>query len=606
MFRFIGIHWNLASPSQAALADQLAMTISARPDWQHVHRSTGLRVFTTGTSAGVNEAYALRSGQGVILGRLFRRGGTPPKSASPFELTETAGHRIVHTDGQALIEEFWGRYVAFLPSWTGECRVLRDPTGALPCYQLQFEGLCILFCWLEDLVEVLKIAQLPSVDWEAVAALLLFNRLGGQDTALDGVRQILPGVLTSVGQQANSPLTLWDATSIAGRDVELEPAIAARQLRETVVTCVQSWASCYDTLLLRLSGGVDSAILLGSLCPALAPSRVTCLNYHSPGSDSDERTFARLAAKRAGTALVERTRDTDFRLQEVLDVARTPIPGGYVGRMGTGRMDAATAAAHHARAMFTGAGGDQLFFELRCTWPASDYLKLHGVGPGFLKAALDSARLGRVSLWQAIKSAFAERRFARRPDVDTLRHVTLMPDEAVHAASLQHERFTHSALRDAAGLPIGKFHQLQELIHPFECFDPYLREAAPELVNPLLSQPVIEFCLATPLHLLTHGGRGRALARMAFADDIPREIATRRSKGGMEEHITTILQRNLAFVRELLLDGNLVGHGLLDRKRLEGALAGRPSAMDAHVMEIHTYVALEAWTRRFTDSAITS
>ncbi|WP_457324710.1 asparagine synthase-related protein, partial [Roseateles sp. P5_E11] len=457
MFRFIGIHWNLASPSQAALAEQFEQALHTRAEWQQTHRSTGLSVYTTGTSAGVNEAYVLPSGQGLILGRLFRRGDLPPTPASPFELTEAEGHSIVHTDGRALIEEFWGRYVAFLPSSTGACRVLRDPTGALPCYQLQLDGLSILFCWLEDLIEVLKVAPLPRVNWEAVAALLLINRLGSNETALDGVQQILPGMLTRAGEPASSPLALWNATNIARRAVELEPAIAAGQLRDTVMSCAQSWASCYDAILLRLSGGVDSAILLGSLCPALPPDRVTCLNYHSPGSDSDERSFARLAAKRAGTTLIERTRDADFRLEDVLDVARTPIPGGYVGRMGTGRMDAATAAAHHARAMFTGAGGDQLFFELRCTWPASDYLKLHGVAPGFLKAALDSARLGRVSLWQAIKSAFADRNFEARPVVDAGQHVTLMPSEAVHNASLQHERFTHPALRSAAGLPIGKF-----------------------------------------------------------------------------------------------------------------------------------------------------
>jgi asparagine synthase (glutamine-hydrolysing) len=267
--------------------------------------------------------------------------------------------------------------------------------------------------------------------------------------------------------------------------------------------------------------------------------------------------------------------------------------------MGTGRTDASVAAASGASALFTGAGGDQLFFELRCTWPAADYLKLNGMGPGFFRAALDAARLGRVSLWQAACSAVADQRFADDPVGSAGLHVRLMAQEAMAQAAVQYARFMHPGLVGARDLPIGKYHQVQELICPVEYFDPYLRDAAPEVVHPLLSQPLIELCLALPLHILTQGGRGRALARSAFADNIPREIAQRRSKGGMEEHITTVLKRNLSFVRELLLDGILVRQRLLDRKRLEATLSESRAGTDAHVMEIHGCVAVEAWARRF-------
>jgi len=373
-----------------------------------------------------------------------------------------------------------------------------------------------------------------------------------------------------------------------------------------VVSCARSWASCYDALLLRLSGGVDSAILLGSLCPGLPPARVTCLNYHSPGSDSDERGFARLAAQRAGTALVERERDIEFRLHDVLNVARTPTPGTYVGRMGTGRMDAEVAAAQGAHAMFTGGGGDQLFFEFRCAWPAADYLKLRGFDRGFFGAALDAARLGRVSFWQALRNAVADRSFRANPVDGAGQYLALARRDALVSATRQAQRFIHPGLLPDAGptaLSIGKFHQVEALACPLDYYDPYMPEAAPELVNPLLSQPLVELCLQTPTYVLTHGGRGRALARQAFANDIPAEIAARRSKGGMEEHVTTVLHRNLAFAQGLLLDGHLVRQGLLDRDRVEAALSGRPSAADAYVSEIHNCIAVEAWLQRVSGAS---
>jgi asparagine synthase (glutamine-hydrolysing) len=155
-------------------------------------------------------------------------------------------------------------------------------------------------------------------------------------------------------------------------------------------------------------------------------------------------------------------------------------------------------------------------------------------------------------------------------------------------------------LRAGRELPIGKLHQVHDLSCAFDYYDPYQRQAAPELVNPLLSQPLVELCLALPTFVLTRGGRGRALARQAFEGDIPAEIAGRRSKGGMDEHIAAVLQRNLPFARSLLLDGELLRRGLLDRGRLEATLSGRISPLAAHVGEVHNCIAIEAWLQRWS------
>lgn len=599
MFRYIGFSWNSASPSQVGLANQLKLALLRLNRWQPALRLSGLQVYTAGTARGINGVYPLPFNQGVVLGRLFRR-RDPAATSTPtdIEFTQCESDRIVHSDGRALLETFWGRYVAFLPDGNDQGRVLRDPTGALPCYSLEIGGVTCVFSWLEDVLEALPGLPPLALNWDAVAAHLLLGRLEGRETALEGVRRILPGELTPLTAGQGQPASLWSAVEMARRPMDTEPTVAAAELRETVVTCARQWASCYPSLLLRLSGGFDSSVLLGSLRTGVSAQRIVCLNYHSPGSDSDERRYARLAAQRAGTTLVERTRDVALRLDEVLKVARTPAPGSYVGRMGSNRMDADTAAAHGAHAMFTGAGGDQLFFEIRCTWPAADYLKLRGLDRGFPGAVLDAARLGRVSFWQALRQAVADRSVSADVVGDIAQFVTLAGPSVRERVARSIARFSQPGL-GSSRLPIGKLHQVQELSYPLEYYDPYLREAALEVVNPLLSQPVVELCLRTPTYLLTRGGRGRALARQAFANDIPREIANRQSKGGMEEHVAAVLQRNLPLARSLLLDGRLASQGLIDRKRVEAALSGRPSASDVYVSEIHNCIAIEAWVQRF-------
>jgi len=158
----------------------------------------------------------------------------------------------------------------------------------------------------------------------------------------------------------------------------------------------------------------------------------------------------------------------------------------------------------------------------------------------------------------------------------------------------------HPALLDSVTLPVGKFHQASGLISPLDYHNPYRPPASPEVVHPLRSQPVLEVSLRTPTYILTEGGQGRALARRTFADVLPPAIVTRRSKGGMEAYAVTVLQRNLAFARELLMDGLLVRHGLLDRGRVAAALTDHPAANAAFVTEIHACIATELWARRMT------
>lgn len=597
VFRYIALAWDDRIAAHRATAMRLSLALREYDGCQIALMRPGLHVFTAGTRQGINGVYPLSCDRGVVLGRLFRRDELGRSGSTDVRLSTDDAERIVRTGGQALIHDYWGRYVAFLPAAFGGTQVLRDPCGTLPCWRLQHDGVGLAFSWLEDVLQALPDIPLPTIDWDGLAAHILFGHLGGRATALEGIRQVPPGESAPLVPGIGSPALLWNAVELAREGAHKDLAGAADQLRQTTRACAQAWADCYDPILLRLSGGLDSAILLSCLDRNRSEARITCLNYHSPGSDSDERGYARLAASHAGRPLVERQRDLDFRLQEVLDVARMPLPGSYVGRMGTSRMDAEVAAALGAVAMFTGGGGDQLFFELRCTWPAADYLRTRGLDRGFLNAALDAARLGRVSVWNAIWRAVADGLHPTDPCDESGRHLMLAGPQLL-APLRQRERFIHPALHATHRLPIGKLHQVHDLSCAFDYYDPYQRQAAPELVNPLLSQPLMELCLALPTFVLTRGGRGRALVRQAFAGDIPAQVAGRRSKGGMEEHIAAVLQRNLAFARSLLLDGQLVRHGLLDRARLEATLSGRISPQAAHVGEVHNYIAIEAWLQR--------
>ena len=120
---------------------------------------------------------------------------------------------------------------------------------------------------------------------------------------------------------------------------------------------------------------------------------------------------------------------------------------------------------------------------------------------------------------------------------------------------------------------------------------------------PLLSQPLVELCLRIPTYVLIRNGMDRATARRAFAPDLPPEIIKRRNKGRIDQHIRNVLDANLNFVRDVLLNGRLVKEGLLNRRNLEMYLTRERSPADFEYSEIlQEQLCVEAWLSRWLDT----
>jgi asparagine synthase (glutamine-hydrolysing) len=95
----------------------------------------------------------------------------------------------------------------------------------------------------------------------------------------------------------------------------------------------------------------------------------------------------------------------------------------------------------------------------------------------------------------------------------------------------------------------------------------------------------------------------RATARLAFAPDLPPEIIKRRNKGRIDQHLRDVMDANLNFVRDLLLNGRLVKEGLLNRRNLELYLTRERSPADFQYSEIlQEQLCVEAWLSRWLDN----
>ena len=599
MFRYLAFVWHDEDAAARETARRLIDRHSSHlPEWHTALSRKGLFVGYAGARVGCSEPYRLAGGAGVVLGKLFERSLNSPSTSAPLSLDESRARPILESGGRYLIDRYWGRYVAFLQDADGTTRVLRDPSAGLPCLTIRFGGVRLFFSAMRD-IEHLDLGSF-DVNWEHLAAWVCMMKGPTHATALRGVSQVLGGECLELHDDQSISTFYWNPLQIARTDIVDDPAEAARALRGAVIDAVRAWASCYTGITLALSGGLDSSIVYAALRESPAKAKLTCFHHHPVGPDLDERHFARLVADSGGSQLIERPRIPAVSLEPLLGVEASHSPSDYLYYLEHSRLDARFAAEHNATAVFSGWGGDQIFYQARAFLAAGDYLHFKGPRPELLKVAFHSAHIDRVSVWHVLREAFAAQIQHHRwkPHHEIRNFMTLIRPEVLDEVYGTLD-YAHPLLRDSRGTPSGKLWHAFQILGPWEFYDPLGGEDDPELVSPLYSQPVLDLCLRIPVHVLTEGGWDRAIARRAFAGELPREVINRRNKGGIEQHVWSLVDHNRAFTRDLLLEGGLVEQGIVDRKRLTTALSGKPSKIQRGQVELLHFIAAEAWLRRW-------
>lgn len=609
MLRYIAVTWSASNPRQAAAAARIARACEAQRQWHCALERDGIRVFHTSAGQEPGECHVLQEGSGVILGTIFERSAatdTVPRSAPRFDALAT--ERITSSSGRALIDSYWGAYVAFLADrFVDRKWVLRAPMADLPVLMATLDG-AQLFC--SSVADCVALGLLRfSVNLQYVQAHLVLSGSRARETGLNEVTSLEIGECLEITNGVARRRYYWHPCEIARFAPVENPQEAAHLLRQTTRTCVHGWASRHAGILHRLSGGLDSSIVLSCLADAPTRPDVACLHYHSPDIRGDERAFARAAASRARCELIELERNRTADLSRICNVPMTAVPLRDLCDFDRYREEAALASKHGASAIFCGALGDGLFHFGPALPAVAEYVRRHGIGPELLRVIMDVARLGEVSVWKALRSGLRDGLTCstRSYWLAQLRNVRanarLVARETFEEYSCNAARFIHPWFEAIDDVPLGKLGLINALTADNDYDMPYANVGDPPVIGPLVAQPLAEVCLRIPTYLNVRHGRDRSVARHAFANDIPDVIVRRTTKGTPANWLKHVIARNSTFVREFLLDGILVAEGLLDRALLESAMPGSPgktSACGGLIME-HLYT--EAWMRKWRETA---
>ncbi len=608
MYRYFVLIWDCRDPQACSSARRLSeRLVAVGSGWARAFDAQGVAAFHAGLGEGSSGTLRLDRGAGAVFGRIFSHDLDDTAAALRVAFDSVQTERIVRSGGRRIVERYWGRYVALVhDAATSESWILRDPSGGMPCLMTVHQGVNLVFSDLEDCL-ALGVTNF-SVNWEFIRRFMGYSGVQSRETGLNEVFEVQFGERVRFAGGTVHRSLEWNPIAIAQADPIQDPAIAAAELRRTTRACVHAWAACYSDIIHNLSGGLDSSIVLSCLRDAPSRPNITCLHYFGTGPDEDERKYARAMARRADVELVEHPLDVrEASLQDILGLRRSARPWFYFYELEHGRFEIQLAAEREARGLFSGSGGDGVFFQAHADLAVTDHLFDHGVGRELLRVAVNAARVSRKSVWPMLFSAVRTRVIPRRwhpLSAAPKRARTLVSPDVLQAArgdrTLIHPWLAGRPLRR---VPPGTLWHILSVAAAPAFYSSFESGPHPERTLPLMSQPLVELCLRTPTYVLIENGMDRATARRAFASDLPPEIVKRRSKGRIDQHVRNVLDANLEFVRDILLNGHLVKEGLLNRRDLEVYLTRGRSPSDSQYAQIlHEHLCTEAWLGRWLDT----
>ncbi len=527
--------------------------------------------------------------RGCVIGDIhYRHGPADAFDGSPTEIERIAG---IFRSG-AVSEQCWGSFLAFHSRSDDEPFDVRlSPFASLCAYYLVAQSALFI---ASDARFLANIAALrPAIDWDSVGCQLRFDNVSLRNTCLHGVQELRSGEVLR-WENANAIITpSWNPWAYTDPDLSLaedEPALEL--LERELLRCVATRTHGLENPLLDLSGGLDSSILAAlSLRGGITPIAV---NVFSTGTEGDERDYARSVASHLGIALAERSPQAE--MVDVQRCASPQLPRPHA-RSFVQEIDRLTLTeAPGAAAFINGGGGDAAFCHLQSSGPAADVLYSHAASASFLRTVHQVADAAQCSFWLALRKTLAKA--ARRPrSIKLVETSTFLARDAGREPA--HDQLPWPSPPPKSTLP-GKLEHVRGIYSSLFNINGFARTSHLKAVFPLLSQPLLETCLRIPTWMMLGQGHDRYLARRAAQKWLPGAVAWRRSKGGLGQLQRDIFRLNREVMREMLLDGELQKHGLVERGELEAHLRNGSELSSDRFPRLLRLCDLEAWARHWT------
>ncbi|MEJ0038874.1 MAG: hypothetical protein WDO68_22870 [Gammaproteobacteria bacterium] len=525
--------------------------------------------------------HPLTRGRGVILGQVFARDVAEGAPVRAIRLDDRQSDQILASQGRALVKEYWGHYVALLETQDTGALVLRDPTGGIPCYCWRGEAVTVVCSHFSDLSAVPGFTV--AINWRHLLASIYARPMHTRETSVVGVTLLAPAECARFDRRTGDMRleSYWDPVAIAESD-PIEDFNEATQRASCIVrSCIRAWAENTDEVTLLFSGGLDSCVVLFSLLSGEAPSGITAMCFFEPPVSQEHKRYLERVSRRLQERYPDRVSlvHCQYPPQEVISIEELEKTGPFASpAFYCWRRVRPNVALAHARqrggVLMDGLFGDEIFFASQ-THIANDYVWRHELGRDLLRTARAAGRSEhrhwRETLREAIRIGLLKPAhicsYVLDPD-------TFVRSDVYEAFKPEAERYLVSPfLRTGApSIPPGERKHVSVMANFTRPPCVYDLDEHTLHVSPIASQPICELFLRMPTYVLTSGGVNRAVVRRAFAADLDEEHlrpgALSLEYYMMSNPIGKMIGAERSVFRELLMEGELVRQGVLDREKL--------------------------------------
>ncbi len=600
MKSFFAMAWAADSPEADQYAEALTDRLRSLGREAHPKASgAGFRLFTPPGSPSGGDIVSIVNEDGTscgaVVGKIFehQEGSAAAKSVHTLDAGTCAAMRS--SKGATVLERFWGSYVALCKD-NQSLSVIADPMASIPCFFTLRHDVLLVFSHLEQ-CRFLDVHDY-TLNRNFIALLLRYDKVQTGETGLNEVSELLGGERLIFQDGRVYRERLWDPRRIAGSPLKITTPDAAGLLAQTTRSVVASWAARYDRIGLNLSGGLDSSIVASCLVACRTAGRVTATHQIMDSADQSELRFAKAAAEHCRLAFRQVVQSAPEFLPDVNGHPPSARPfRQYIARSG----EAYAGPGCSTAATFTGQGGDHLFLVARMPLVFADHLRLNGIGRETLPALYDAAILSGKSVWQVLRESVPALLEKKRAGglLKAIRD-RQTPINAHVGCGGSLESLLPEWVTQPGGTPPAKFEQINMLAHLVHMRRPFSAPGEPDVVHPLISQPLIELCLRIPAYQLCAGGESRGLARRAFDGALPDIIRHRATKGSAARYYRNQSTAHRQQLAEALLDGELVRQDILDRRAVELFFARRDDERHDFGHMVLIYYVIEAWLRSWT------
>ncbi len=454
----------------------------------------------------------------------------------------------------------------------------RDPLGARTLFYAQVDG-----AWgaASSLRVLRRWPRLPvRIDIAGVAAFLTFAYLPGEQTLLEGVREVLPGTTVHLGGDGSRQThSYWEPSEGSGGGND-----HAGRLRELLEQAVASRLPAGEDVGVFLSGGLDSSAVT-ALASRLHDRSVGSYAINFGADLPNELAYSGLVAAHCGT----RHRVLTFSGEEIARHLPEAIAhlDCLVGDPLTvpNLLLARAAAADGLRVILNGEGGDPVFggpknlpmvlFEL-ARQDRSPSTRAQAYLRSYRKCYEDLPHLLTPEAWAALGST-ASLEQAVTPFLESPRM----------SSYLNRLLYTNTRTK-------GAHHILTKV-------ERLTASCGVEGRAPLFDRAVVDFAFAIPPELKLHGTSEKWILKRATDDLLPSTIV-HRPKSGMRVPVQHWLDGPLSrMADDLLLGARARSRGLFRPEPIRAWMAGEDSLWPRHGAKLWLLLSLELWFRSFVD-----